>query len=122
MSKLQVRNESIINAPVSQIWSIITDINLLQKVNPGVVKANGSMDKQDETRTCKFNNKGKKGTMTERLIELVPEKKTVWTIESDTMSTSKMLKETRFCFILENWMITRLWWLMNHIISPLICL
>lgn len=59
------------------------------------------MDMQGETRTCEFDNKGKKGTMTERLIELVPEKKTVWTIEKDTMGMSKMLKETRFCFILE---------------------
>jgi len=59
------------------------------------------MDKQGETRTCEFNNKGKIGTMTERLIELVPEQKTVWTIEKDSMGMSKMLKETRFCFYLE---------------------
>ncbi|NJO25435.1 MAG: hypothetical protein HC867_06225 [Bacteroidia bacterium] len=101
MSKLQARNEAIINAPVSKIWAVITDINLLHKVNPGVIKATGRMDKQDETRICEFDNKGKKGNMTERLIELVPEKKTVWTIESDTMGMGKMLKGTRFCFILE---------------------
>ena len=101
MNKLQARNEAIINAPIRNIWAAITDINLLQKTNPGVIKATGRMDKQGETRTCEFNNKGKKGTMTERLIELVPEKKTVWTIENDTMGMSKMLKGTRFCFILE---------------------
>lgn len=39
--------------------------------------------------------------MTERLIELVPEKKTVWAIESDTMGMGKMLKDPRFCFYLE---------------------
>jgi len=39
--------------------------------------------------------------MTERLVELVPEKKTVWTIESDTMGMSKMLKDPQFCFYLE---------------------
>ena len=101
MSKLQARNEVIINAPVSSIWAIITDINLLQKINPGVTKATGRMDKQGETRTCEFNQRGKIGTMTERLIELDPEKKTVWTIESDTMGRTKMLKDTRFCFYLE---------------------
>lgn len=101
MSKLQARNEAVINAPVNNIWDVITDINLLHKINPGVIKATGRMDKQGETRTCEFDNKGKKGTMTERMIELVPEKKTVWTIESDTMGMSKMLKGTRFCFILE---------------------
>src|SRR5207302_7319246 len=52
-------------------------------------------------RTCEFNNGGRRGTMTEKLIELVPEKKTVWTIESDTMGMSKMLKDPRFCFYLE---------------------
>ena len=101
MSILQARNEAIINAPISKIWAIITDINLLPKVNPGVLSASGRMDRQGEIRTCEFNNRGRKGTMTERLIELVPEKKTVWTIESDTMGMSKMLKDPRFCFYLE---------------------
>ncbi len=101
MSKLQARNEAVINASVSDIWKIITDINLLHKVNPGIITATGRMDKQGETRTCEFDNKGKKGVMTERLIELVPEEKTVWTIENDNMGMSKMLKETRFCFFLE---------------------
>ena len=59
------------------------------------------MDKQGETRTCEMDNKGKKGTMTEKLIELVPEKKTVWAIENDTMGMAKMLKDPRFCFYLE---------------------
>lgn len=101
MSKLQARNEAIINAPASKIWAIITDINLLHKVNPGVIKATGRMDKQGETRTCEMDNKGRKGTMTEKLIELVPEKKTVWAIENDTMGMSKMLIDPRFCFYLE---------------------
>lgn len=101
MSKLQARNETIINAPVGSVWSVITDINLLPKVNPGVLSATGRMDKQGETRTCEMQNRGKKGTMTEKLVELVPEKKTVWVIESDSMGMSKMLKDPRFCFYLE---------------------
>jgi hypothetical protein len=59
------------------------------------------MDKQGETRTCEFNNRGRRGTMTEKLIEFIPEKKTAWTIENDTMGMSKMLKDTKFCFNLE---------------------
>jgi hypothetical protein len=47
------------------------------------------------------NNKGKTGTMTERLVEMVPEKSTAWTIESDSMGMKKMLKDTKFCFRLE---------------------
>lgn len=101
MSKLQARNEAIVNAPVSNVWAIITDINILHKINPGVIKATGRMDKQGETRTCEMDNKGRKGTMTEKLIELVPEQKTVWAIENDTMGMSKMLKDPRFCFYLE---------------------
>jgi uncharacterized protein YndB with AHSA1/START domain len=80
MSPLQARNEAIINAPVSSVWAIITDINLLPQINPGVIKASGRMDKQGETRTCEMDNRGKRGTMTEKLVELVPEKKTVWAI------------------------------------------
>jgi hypothetical protein len=101
MSKLQARNEAIITAPVSRVWTIITDINVLHKINPGVIKATGRMDKQGETRTCEMDNRGKRGSMTEKLIELVPEKKTVWAIESDTMGMGKMLIDPRFCFYLE---------------------
>ena len=101
MSKLQARNEAILNALIGRVWAIITDINLLQKVNPGVLKVTGRMARQGETRTCEMNNRGKIGTMTERLVELIPEKKTVWAIESDTMGMSKMLKDARFCFYLE---------------------
>ena len=101
MSKLQVKNEAVIDAPINNIWAIITDINQLTKVNPGVVNATGRMDKQGETRTVELDINGKKGTFTEKLSELVPEKKTVWTIENDTMGMSKMLKHTRFVFNLE---------------------
>ena len=101
MSKLQAHNEAIINAPISKVWAIITDINLLDKVNPGVIKVTGRMDKQGETRTCEMDNRGKRGTMTEKLVELVHEKKTVWAIENDTMGMAKMLKDPRFCFYLE---------------------
>jgi uncharacterized protein YndB with AHSA1/START domain len=101
MSKLQARNETLINAPIGSIWTLITDINVLPKINPGVIKATGRMDKLGGTRTCEFNMKGRTGTMTEKLIEFEPEKKTVWTIESDTMGRTKMLKDTRFCFYLE---------------------
>src|SRR5882762_5767177 len=101
MSKLQARNEAIINAPIGSIWAIITDINQLHKINSGAVKATGRMDKQGETRTCEIDNKGKKGTMTEKLIELVPQQKAVRAIENDTMGMSKMLIDPRFCFYLE---------------------
>ena len=101
MNTLQARNEAVINAPVESLWAIITDINSLHKINPGVIKASGRMDRQGETRTCEIENSGRKGTMVERLIELVPHKKTVWTIESDTMGMSRMLNDTRFVFNLE---------------------
>lgn len=101
MSTLQARNQSVIKAPIGAIWSVITDISQLAKVNPGVVKATGRMDKQGELRTCEIINQGRKGTMVERMVELVPQRKTVWTIESDTMGMSRMLRETRFVFNLE---------------------
>ena len=101
MSKLQTKCEAVINAPVQSIWEVITDINQLARLNPGVVKASGRMDKQGETRTVEINMNGRNGTFTEKLMELVPEVKTVWTIEHDTMGMSKMLKENRFVINLE---------------------
>lgn len=101
MSKLQAQNQTIIGAPVGRIWNLVTDINMLTQINPGVLSATGRMDKLNETRTCEIDNRGRKGTMTEKLVELVPEAKTVWTIESDTMGMGKMLRDTRFVFELE---------------------
>jgi len=101
MAKLQAKNEMVVNAPISKVWMLITDIEQLHKINPGVISASGSMNQLNATRTCKIENKGKIGIMTERLIEMVPEQKTVWTIVEDTMGMSKMLKETEFCFKLE---------------------
>ncbi len=101
MSKLQARNEAIINAPISKVWAAITDIAVLPKINPGVISARGRMDKLGETRTCEMQNGGRKGTMTERLAEMEHEKKTVWVIVDDSMGMSKMLKDPRFCFYLE---------------------
>jgi len=101
MSILQARNETMINAPIANVWKIITDISVLHKINPGVIKASGRMDTLGETRTCEMKNGGRQGTMTEKLVELVPEKKTVWAIENDSMGMSKMLIDPRFCFYLE---------------------
>lgn len=101
MSVLQVKNEAVIKAPVNSIWAVITDIDQLTKLNPGATKASGRMDKLGETRTVEININNRKGTFTEKLIELVPEKKTVWTIMNDTMGMAKMLKDTRFVIDLE---------------------
>jgi len=101
MKNIQVRNEKIINAPAGSIWTVITNINMLPKIMPGVVSATGRMDKEGETRICELNNGGRKGKVTEKLIELVPEKKTVWKLVDDTMGMGKLLKDTEFVFILE---------------------
>lgn len=66
-----------------------------------MVKVTGVMDQLNGCRTCEIINNGRPGTMIERLIQLVPERKTVWTIENDSMGMSRMLKDTRFCFHLE---------------------
>lgn len=101
MSKLQTKCEAVINAPVESIWAVITDIDKLTSLNRGAVKATGRMDKQGETRTVEVSLNGRAGTFNERLIELAPGEKTVWTIENDTMGIGKMLKDSRFVTILE---------------------
>jgi hypothetical protein len=100
MSTLQARNEAVVNASTSAIWSVITDVSLLPKINPGVIKANGIMNEPNGSRTCEVDNKGRKGTIVEKLVEFVPEKRTVWEVQSDTMGMKKMLKDIRFFFVL----------------------
>ena len=101
MNKLQARNEMVINSPVSQIWEIITDISQLHKIHPGVVKTTGAWNEKNCTRTCEMINKGKKGAMTEKITEIIPEKKIIWTTERDTMGMRKMMKNISFSMYLE---------------------
>jgi len=67
MNTLQARNEAVINAPIENLWAAITDINTLHKINPGVIKASGRMDRQGETR--KIIN----GLMMKRMIRKAQE-------------------------------------------------
>jgi len=101
MSTLQARGEALLNASVSRVWAIVTDITLLPRINPGVIKASGAMNEPNAVRTCEVESKGRKGIITEKLVEFVPEKRMVWKVESDTMGMSKMLLDTRFSLLLE---------------------
>ena len=101
MSKLQAKNQLEMNAPAEKVWKVITDINQLHKINPGVVNATGTMNELGGTRNCEMSMRGKKGVLVERLVELVPEKRTVWEMVSDDMGLSKMLKNVRYHFTLE---------------------
>jgi hypothetical protein len=83
------------------VWAVITDITLLPRINPGVISASGAMNVLNATRTCEVLNRGRKGTITERLVEYVPEARTVWKVESETMGMSRMMKDTRFFLRLE---------------------
>jgi hypothetical protein len=101
MSPLQARDEVTIHAPAASIWAAVTDITLLPVINPGVVKASGTMNELYGTRTCDVENRGRKGTITERLVEFIPEERTVWKVERDSMGMTKLLKDTRFILRLE---------------------
>ena len=101
MSKLQAKNQLEMNAPVQKVWEVITDITRLHKINPGVVRATGKMNELGSTRTCEMSMNGRKGVLIEKLIDLVPEKKTVWEHQSDDMGLGKMLKNIRYHFTLE---------------------
>lgn len=63
MSTLQARNEATVNASAARLWAIVTDIALLPKINPGVVKASGTMNSLNGVRTCEVDNKGRKGVI-----------------------------------------------------------
>jgi len=101
MSTLQARSQAVVNAPISSVWAIITDITLLPRINPGVIKATGTMNESNAVRTCEVENKGRKGIITEKLVEFVLGKRMVWRVESDTMGMSKMLLDTQFSLLLE---------------------
>lgn len=100
-SKLQARNEIIINQPVEKIYQMITDISQLHKINPGVIKAEGKMDEVGAKRHCTIDNRGKEGKMEEKCLELVPYERTVWQLEKDNVGFTKMMDNIRFYFHLK---------------------
>jgi uncharacterized protein YndB with AHSA1/START domain len=101
MGQLQSSKQMIIHAPADQVWKIITDIDLLPKVTPDVLKAKGDMTRPGETRTIEFRSRGLIRKTTERLIDMVPQKLLVWQLESDTQLFTSQFRDTRFCFYLQ---------------------
>jgi len=96
MSTLQARSEAVLNASVSRVWAIVTDITLLPRINPGVIKASGAINEPNAARTCEVENKGRKAIITEKLVEFVPGKRMVWRVESDTVMLNRLIMKRMF--------------------------
>lgn len=99
---VQARNNIVIDAPVEKIYEMITDISLLPKINPGVLSAIGKMNEVGSSRHCTIDNRGKEGKMEERCIALMPNQKTVWSLEKDTIGFTKMMRDITFTFTLKS--------------------
>ncbi|MCH9736544.1 MAG: SRPBCC family protein [Actinomycetia bacterium] len=94
-----------INAPVSKVWSLVSDLSLMPQWSPQcrLMKPIGGLRKG--ARTINFNRRGFMfWPTTSRIIELIPEKKlafrvsengTVWSYELEPTEAGTRLLETR---------------------------
>lgn len=98
-SRLQVQNETEIQAPVERIWSIITDDpRYLSLLNPSVKKVTSEEPRMDAVRVCDVVMNGKEGTMQERCVQYAPHDRITWLVEKDSYGMSSMFSDVRFSF------------------------
>lgn len=102
-SKLQGRNEIVIDAGADRIWEILEDSRShLPHVLP--IVNNVEIDGKEylgAVRRCDVNLAGRDGHTVERCIESVPNGRLSHAIEDDSFGFSRALSDFWFSFVLE---------------------
>lgn len=105
MSAPVLQSQIDINAPVSKVWTLVSDLSLMPQWSPQclLMKTIGGL--RQGARTVNFNRRGFLfWPTTSRIIELIPEKKlafrvnengTVWSYELEPTEAGTRLLETR---------------------------
>jgi uncharacterized protein YndB with AHSA1/START domain len=102
--KHQVSRTVEVAADPSAIWGIIADSALLPQW-AGVVKDVTYLGEAQEgvgmTRHCNVELGGRTGTMTERCVEFVPDRRASYVVDDDTLGFNRMLRDYGFTITLE---------------------
>ena len=98
----QGQDEIVINAPVRRIWEVVANSALLPQWMPMVkhVDVESSEAKVGVVRTCDIEAGEQKGQVTERCVEVVPQKKLSWVFDEENFGYARMLSALGFSVIL----------------------
>jgi carbon monoxide dehydrogenase subunit G len=103
--KLQGRSEMVIDAAPAEVWEILENSEAyLPRVLPmvrSVAIESGGTERVGAVRTCDVDFGAKAGTIVERCIESVPNRKLAHAIQEDSFGFSRMFSDFWFAFALE---------------------
>jgi uncharacterized protein YndB with AHSA1/START domain len=102
--KHQVTRTVEVAANPAAIWGVIADSALLPQW-AGVVKDVTYLGDQEEgvgmTRYCNVEFGGRTGTMTERCVEFIPNRRAGYVVDDDTLGFKRMLLDYGFTITLD---------------------
>jgi hypothetical protein len=97
------RTVEVVTDPAA-IWGVIADSTLLPQW-AGVVKDVTYLGETDEgvgmTRHCNVELGGRSGTMTERCVEFLPNRRAAYVVDDDTLGFHRMLLDYGFTITLD---------------------
>jgi len=102
--KHQVTRTVQVAADPAAIWGVIADSTLLPQWAGVVIDVTYLGDGQEGvgmTRHCNVELGGRTGTMTERCVEFVPNRRAGYVVDDDTLGFQRMLRDYGFTITLE---------------------
>jgi uncharacterized protein YndB with AHSA1/START domain len=88
----------------SEIWAILEDSALLPRwaaVVESVACCASGLEAVGSVRECRVDFAGRKGTIVERCVELVPERKVAYVVDEDSLGFNRMFADYGFTITLE---------------------
>jgi uncharacterized protein YndB with AHSA1/START domain len=104
IGKHQVTRTLAVAAEPAAIWGVIADSTLLPQwtgVVTRVTYLGGEEEGVGMTRHCDVELGGRNGTMTERCVEFVPNRRAAYVVDDDTLGFHRMLRDYGFTITLE---------------------
>jgi uncharacterized protein YndB with AHSA1/START domain len=101
---LQGRDTRVIAATTAAVWNIIEDTAQLPRWVPMVAHVDvvpGQREEVGATRTCQVHTMGRRGHITERCAELVPQQWAFYTVEHDSLGYSRLVADFSFSIAVE---------------------
>lgn len=103
--KHQIRRSLEIAAPTKAVWAILEDSTLLPQWAAVVEEVTCRVPGREEVgsiRDCRVDFAGRKGTIVERCVELIPNTKVAYVVDDDSLGFNRMFTDYGFTITLEN--------------------
>ncbi len=98
MSTLQGHSEMAIDASPARVWEVLADASLLPDWAPVVDRTTEHADREEAgaVRRCEVTLGGRSGTIVERCVEAVPQRRLRHAVVEDSFGFTRMLRDYSF--------------------------